>query len=98
MQAAFTVGLSLTEYNGMTPHELNLFIKAYNDRMVRDHKERITMAYLTAAWGRTKKLPDLKKILNEDKPKKQQTAEQMLSVVKQLNAVFGGKEVKSEVG
>ncbi|MCV4233304.1 hypothetical protein OHJ21_19155 [Virgibacillus sp. LDC1] len=86
--------MSLTEYNDMTPHELNLFIKAYNDRMVRDHKERITMAYLTAAWGRTKKLPDLKKILKEDKPKKQQSAEDMLSIVKQLNAAFGGKEVK----
>ncbi|MGG3307320.1 hypothetical protein ABER23_07825 [Paenibacillus lautus] len=98
MKAAFTVGLSLSEYNGMTPHELNLFIKGYNDRLIRDNKEGLTLAYLTAAWGRTKKLPDLKKILKEDTSNKQQTAEEMLNIVKQLNAVFGGKEVKQEVG
>jgi hypothetical protein len=98
MKAAFTVGLHLSEYNDMTPHELNLFIKGYNDRLIRDNKEGLTLAYLTAAWGRSKKLPDLKKILKEDKPKKGQTPEDMLRVVKQLNAAFGGKEVKQEVG
>lgn len=98
MKAGFAVGLSLSEYNDMTPHELNLFIKGYNDRLIQDNKEGLTLAYLTAAWGRTKKLPDLKKILKEDKPNKQQTAEEMLNIVKQLNATFGGKEVKREVG
>lgn len=90
--------MSITEYNEITPHELNLCIQAYNERMTLEGKERLTMAYLTAAWGRVKKMPDLKKIIGDDKPKRQQTPEQMLKVVQQLNAAFGGKEVKREVG
>lgn len=97
MKAAFRIGLSLAEYNEITPYELNLYIQSYNERMSLEHKERLSAAYLTAYWGRVKKMPDLKKILGEDKPK-DQSAEQMLAVVRQLNAAFGGKEVKQEVG
>lgn len=92
------VGVAVTEYNELTPHELNLHIQIYNERMTLEGKERLTTAYLTAAWSRVKKLPDLKKILGEDKAKKNQTPEQMLKVIRQLNAAFGGKEVKREIG
>lgn len=66
--------------------------------MTLEGKERLAIAYYTAAWSRAKKLPDLKKILGDDKPQKQQSPEQMLKVVQQLNAAFGGKEVKREIG
>ena len=88
----------MSEYNVMTPHELNLHVEAYTERMTFEGKERITQAYLTAGWGRVKKMPDLKKLLGQDKSKKQQTPEQMLKVVQQLNAAFGGKEVRKEIG
>lgn len=86
----------------MTPHELNLHVQAFNERMKAEDREGITLAYLTAYWGRVKKLPELKKILKEDKPKREptperertsrreQAPEQMLEKVKILNAVFGG--------
>lgn len=90
--------MSISEYNEITPHELNLCIQAYNERMTIEGKERLTIAYLTAAWGRVKKMPDLKKILGEEKRKKLQTPEQMLKVVQQLNAAFGGREVRREIG
>lgn len=93
MKVALRIGLSITEYNDITPYELILYIQAYNERMSLDHKERITAAYLTAYWGRVKKMPELKKILGEDKPNNQ-TPEQMLAVVRQLNAAFGGTEKK----
>lgn len=95
MQAAFRIGLSLHDYNYITPHELNLHIQAYNERLRHDSKEQLTQAYLTAYWGRVKRMPDLKKILGNEKPKNQ-TAEQMLHVVRKLNAMFGGTEKKVE--
>ncbi|MEK5415064.1 hypothetical protein [Paenibacillus sp. FSL L8-0708] len=75
----------------MTPHELNLFIQAYNVRMNAESDERMTLAYLNAFWHRAKKMPDLKKLLQKEKKKiKPQTPEQMLEEVKKLNAAFGG--------
>lgn len=53
----------------------------------------MTQAYYTAAFYRTKRLPSLKKILKNIKPRKPMKPEEMLEVVKQLNAAFGG-EVK----
>lgn len=58
--------------------------------MTLENKERLTLAYLTAYWGRVKKMPDLKKLLGEDK-KRKQTPEEMLAVVKKLNAAFNGE-------
>lgn len=81
--------MSLSEYDELTPHELNLHIQAYNEKLTRESKERITAAYLVAGWSRTKKLPDLKKILGEDR-RNEQTEKQMLNTVKMLNAAFGG--------
>ncbi|WMT42851.1 hypothetical protein RE628_11505 [Paenibacillus sp. D2_2] len=89
MKLALRVELSISEYNEITPHELNLHIQAYNERMTYENKERLTAAYLTAGLARAKKMPDLKKILGEDKPD-MQTDEKMLQVVKQLNAAMGG--------
>lgn len=75
----------------MTPHELNLFIHSYNNKMQADSDERLILAYSTAFWQRVKKMPDLKKLLQKDKKKlKPQTPEQMLEEVKKLNAAFGG--------
>lgn len=91
MKAALRIGLSLAEYNEITPYELNLHIQFYNERMSLDNKERLTAAYMTAYWGRVKRMPDLKKILGEDQ-QKNQSAEQMLAVVRKLNAAFGGTE------
>jgi hypothetical protein len=95
MKAAFRIGLSLKEYNYITPHELNLHIQAYNERLRHESKEQLTQAYLTAYWGRVKRMPDLKKILGGEEPKTQ-TAEQMLREVRKLNALFGGTEKKVE--
>lgn len=62
--------------------------------MKMQHEDSITAAYLTARWGRVKKMPNLNKILGR-KPKKQQTPEQMLAMVKAMHAAMKG-ETKSE--
>lgn len=74
----------------MTPHELNLFIRSYNERMQDENKEGLSLAYLTAYWGRVKRMPDLANILKQTETKRKQTDREMLSVVIKLNASLGG--------
>lgn len=78
----------------MTPHELNLHVSAYGERLRRSGRDDMTAAYLTAYWQRVKRMPDLKKLLEQDDPrkvKKEQSDEQMLAMVKNLHAAFGGE-------
>lgn len=74
----------------MTPHELNLHIESYNKRMSADSEERLINAYLNAYWHRVKRMPSLKDVLKKTKQPAAQTPEQMLAMVKNLNAAFGG--------
>lgn len=93
------IGLSISEYNEITPHELNLHVQAYNERMEYEHKERLTMAYLTAGWSRAKRMPDLNKLLGfSHQANDHQTDEQLLKTIRQLNAAMGGKEVRRKIG
>lgn len=78
----------------MTPFELSLSIKSFSDRLKRERDEKLSQAWLTAYFQRVKKLPKLEKLLNQDKPKKPQTQEEMLNKIKELNAQFGGKVVR----
>ncbi|MBD0381283.1 hypothetical protein [Paenibacillus sedimenti] len=76
----------------MTPHELNLHIHAYTDRMKVDAEERITMAYLMASWSRADKLPSLKSILQKveqsGKPKQAKTTEQLIAFAQKMHEDF----------
>jgi hypothetical protein len=79
----------------MTPYELNLFINDFAERQQQEREDKLTITYLGAYWQRVEKLSinHLKKLLNKEPIKKEMTDEEMLKVVKRLNAVFGG-EVK----
>lgn len=89
MKAALRIGLSIMEYNELTPHELNLHIQAYNEQLRHQSKEGMMVAYLTAAWSRAKKMPSWEKIFGQEIDKTQ-TPEQMLNAVKLLNTKLGG--------
>lgn len=71
----------------MTPRELMLQIEAYNESMAIQYRQMLTHAYLTAAWQRSKRMPPLKKVLDEVKVRRQkpQTPEEMFAIVKSLN-------------
>lgn len=53
----------------------------------------ITQAYLTSRWVWAKKLPKLKKILNEKPKKEVMTDDAMMKMCMSLNKLYGG-EVK----
>jgi hypothetical protein len=74
----------------MTPHELVLHIHAHIERERLLQNQQMTMAYLTAKLGRVKKMPDLKKLLEDEPQSKEQTPEDMWSKMIELNAKFGG--------
>lgn len=98
---AIRIGLSIDYYNEITPHELNLHIQAYNEQLQHERQQGLTLAYLTAYWGRVKKMPSLKSLLDDMDSSRSSTAktdEQLLRMVRQLNAAMGGKEVKREIG
>lgn len=87
--------LPLTEFWNMTPYEFFILVEAYTENEEERSKELIIQAYYTEAFARMKKLPKLDKILNSTKPKKKQTAEEMLRVVEELNRRLGGEVVGS---
>ncbi len=71
-----------------------MYAEAFGEKVKRENDNEITAAYLTALWQRVKKMPDLKKLLEqEDKPKKRakQTPEQMYQ---NLIASVGGVKKK----
>jgi hypothetical protein len=94
MGVAFQIGIDPLTFWELTPAELSILIKAYQERMKREHEQQVVNAYLTAYWHRVKKMPSLKEVLGHQTEKKKKTPEQMLEVVKQLNATFGGTVLK----
>lgn len=76
----------------LTPHELSILTNAYVERMKREQDQQIIIAYLNAYWHRVKKMPNLKDVLHgKEKEKRKKSPEEMLEIVKQLNAAFGGQ-------
>lgn len=68
--------------------------EGYSKRSIKRKNELIEVAWSTAYLSRVKEMPELESILiKELKPKKEQTDEDMLTVVKSLNAAFGGEVV-----
>lgn len=101
MRAAINAGLSIAEYEEMTPYQLNVYLEEYARKQREEAKERLILAYLTAAWVRVKRMPNLKKLLNQidsPQPLEPMTPEQMLKRIKILNAILGGTVVEKKGG
>jgi hypothetical protein len=85
------IGISLSDYNEMTPYELDIAMKAYRQKMIQQQEENIAVAWLGEYFHRLKKLKKLEEYLpKENKPKRIMTDEEMKQQVIKLNALFGG--------
>lgn len=82
----------------MTPYELAMFIDATSERLMREQKDSLTIAWMTAYLHRVEKMPSLKEILGEDEQEVVMEQDEMLNMVKHLNAKFGGKVVEEDGG
>lgn len=94
MEVATSVGMSISEFWEVTPFELSLVVKGFNERQKANQKDNMFQAYLISRWVWQKKV-DIEKILEVKKEKKVMTNQQMLENVKKLNALFGGSEVEN---
>lgn len=91
MKTAAQIGIPVSEFWGMTPGELGIYVEVYISNKKQEREDQIVLEYMNAAWQRAKRLPNIKSIL-DDKPKKM-TNKQMLDVIKKLNQAFGGEVV-----
>lgn len=96
LKSAILIGLSVEEFNYLTPYELTLHLEAHFERQEAELKERLTLVWLGEYYHRTKRLPKLKDELRKisGESKKVMTDDQMLEMVKSLNKQFGGKVIK----
>ena len=81
-------GVSVREFGELTPRELFLIVDNYNEQRQQLREDYMTQAYLTAHWQRAKRMPSLKKVLEDAKPKnlEPQSDDQMFAAVKGIHA------------
>ena len=84
--------MSPLEFWELTPYEFSLVVNSYVKRREEEAEEKLTLAYINAAWtiqflGKNK--PKLDDVLRK-KHKKEMTDEEMLKQIKLLNNVLGG--------
>jgi hypothetical protein len=91
LEAATDIGMSMLEFWEISPKELALAINGYIKRQEIRNKESIYQAYLISRWVWAKKI-DIKQILDEKQDEIE--PENMLTVVKALNAKFGGRVIE----
>lgn len=85
------------EFWVLTPAEFSAIAEGYMRKQTTRSNELISLAWYTEALARTKKLPELKSLLqtNETKKPRVQTADEMMAVCRLLNAAFGGSEIET---
>jgi len=97
MELAARIGLSRSEWEAMTPRELTVWARAFQDRMETERRGQQIQIYNLAAlirgmiWG--KNPPRLEQVFPDAVPRRQaMSADEMYSQARALNAMFGGKE------
>lgn len=92
LRVALRVGISLKDWEWMTPRELFLYIQEFNERLKMQQELAIIQAYYTAAFYRARRLQNLETILRKfremNKPQKAQTPEEMLAFAKAYMAAL----------
>jgi len=94
LKVALRCGVKVEEYNELTPHVLMLILDAHNEELQRKRDDLLTQAWLTANWQRAGRLPPLRQVLEQSRPRRMQpqSDDQMLAVVKRLQASFEREE------
>jgi hypothetical protein len=71
-----------------------LILEAHNEQLQRQREDLLTQAWLTANWQRARRLPPLRQVLEQLRPRRTQpqSDDQMLAVVKRLQVSFEREE------
>ena len=84
------------EFWALTPAEFAAMAAGYARTQRRRTNELVYLAWHVAAFSRQPKLPELSSLMQteDDSRKKDQTPDEMLTMVRMLNAAMGGVEVE----
>jgi hypothetical protein len=82
------------EFWKLTPFEFQAILNNHINKTKIKHNDIKSIAWMIAMLSRAKDIPKLEDLLKEDKPKEPQTADQMMAMVKILNAAYGGDEIE----
>lgn len=94
---AVRCGISSSEFWNMTPKEIFITGEVfYEDKQMLIERD-LSIAYIASRLVMASKPPKLEALLDATRPKKDQTVDEMMQVVKQLNSLYGG-EIKTEGG
>ena len=85
-----------SEFWELTPREIFLVCDAYAEKKQAELEKDVSIAYIGARIVMAKKPPTLQELLKSLK-QNEQTPDDMLNVVRKLNAQLGGKIVVKEV-
>lgn len=80
----------------MTPRELDGWVRARTRVAKEAFAQGLTFAWHSAAWGRSKTIPDLKPIIDRvvGRPARRMTGRDLLGVVAGINKALGGKDLR----
>jgi hypothetical protein len=92
------MGIQPSEFWDLTPREFEEIEKCYMSKKEQELELALMHANINAIWQRSEKIPDIKEVIEDIKSKKsvdeEQNDERMMTVIKALNAKFGGKEFR----
>lgn len=69
---------------------VGVLLEGARRRLVRESNDRIAHAWMSAALARSRKLPRLQSLMASPEPKRPQTWQEQLAIVKMLHAGLGG--------
>lgn len=93
------MGLAPDAVMRLTVREMAAFAKGHKRRSDMDYRLALWSAWHGALFARSKKLPDLDKLLRKISGRSQRvtmSTEQMLAKVEQLTALFGGVDLRKK--
>lgn len=88
------VGISLAEFDEMTPRELNMCIEVFSKNVTSKAEEKLHLEWVNAYWQRVDILKPFHEMIGKPKEEKEMSDIDMLVNVEQLNALFGGSVEK----
>jgi hypothetical protein len=95
LKSAIRIGLSIQEYNEMTPYELNIHAEIFEEKQRFEQEERLSLVWMGEYFHRVEKMPTLNELLGKKEETKVMSAEEMLANVMQLNSAMDGTVKKA---
>ncbi len=91
MAAAFAIGIPPDDMLDMTYRELYAAFKGHRDRSIRAHQLALYEAWHTAAFYRSKKMPELLPMLRKLEPSRVMSPKALRSVIVGAAMAMGAK-------